>query len=314
MATVSVIIPTHARPDFLPRAVDSARQAGADVEIIVVDDASTDATPEVCKNLANIKYVRVERNQGVAGARNIGIFVSSSEYIAFLDDDDLRLPGSLDLQLAALKANPAAGFVCGAMIMADQDYQPTGEVIRLRHPGGDAFWELLELDFPIMPLSTLIRKECFQRIGLLNRRVSSIDDWDIFTRIAELYEVVVIEAPVGIYRQPTPFSGQGSSARAAQLGRVARHQLELFRLPRAASASAARRSEARARTVSRISETLIWTATRRYLPQGKLVPACASIAMALQLDPMSFFRPGAYMKLAKKLIGDKRKASLSKPQ
>lgn len=314
MATVSVIIPTHARPDLLPRAVDSARQAGADVEIIVVDDASTDATAEACQNLANIKYVRVERNQGVAGARNIGIFVSSSEYIAFLDDDDLRLPGSLDLQLAALKRNPAAGFVCGAMIMADQDYQPTGEVIRPRHLGGDAFWELLELDFPIMPLCTLIRKECFERVGLLNRRISSIDDWDIFTRIAELYEVVVIEEPVGIYREPTPFSGQGSSARAAQLGRLARHQLELFRLPRAASASAVRRREARSRTISRISESLIWTAARKYLPQGKVVPACANIAMALQLDPMSFIRPGAYMKLAKKLTGDKRKRSLSKPQ
>ena len=184
MARVSVIIPTHARPDFLPRAVDSARQAGSDVEIIVVDDASTDATAQVCQSLADIKYVRVERNQGVAGARNIGIFVSSSEYIAFLDDDDLRLPGSLDLQLAALKANPAAGFVCGAMIMAGQDYQPTGEVIRPKHLSGDMFWELLELDFPVMPLCTLIRKECFQRIGLLNRRISSIDDWDIFNRIA----------------------------------------------------------------------------------------------------------------------------------
>lgn len=314
MASVSVIIPTHARPDFLPRAVDSARQAGSDVEIIVVDDASSDATAQVCQSLADIKYVRVERNQGVAGARNIGIFVSSSEFIAFLDDDDLRLPGSLDLQVAALKANPAAGFVSGAMIMADQEYQPTGEVIRPRHRSGDAFWELLELDFPVMPLCTLIRKECFQRIGLLNRRISSIDDWDIFTRIAELYEVVVIEEPVGIYRQPTPFSGQGSSARAAQLGRVARHQLELFRLPRAASASASRRREARARTINRISENLIWTAARKYLPQGKILPACANIAVALQLDPMSFIRPGAYLKLAKNLIGDTRKVSLSQPQ
>jgi glycosyltransferase involved in cell wall biosynthesis len=314
MPRASVIIPTHARPDLLPRAVDSARQAGTDIEIIVVDDASTDTTAEVCKNLANIKHVRVERNQGVAGARNIGIFVSSSEYIAFLDDDDLRLPGSLDVQLAALKANPAAGFVCGAMIMADQDYQPTGEVIRPHHAGGDAFWELLELDFPIMPLCTLIRKECFESIGLLNRRISSIDDWDIFTRIAELYEVVVIEEPVGIYREPTPFSRQGSSARAAQLGRVARHQLDLLRLPRAASASTARRRKARARTINRISENLIWTAARKYLPQGRLVPACANIAVALQLDPISFLRPRAYMKLAKNLIGDKRKASFSKPQ
>jgi len=306
MATISVIIPTHARPDLLPQAVDSAQQAGTDVEVIVVDDASTDATARVCQSLANIKYVRVERNQGVAGARNIGIFVSTSEYIAFLDDDDLRLPGSLDLQLAALKANPEAGFVCGAMIMAGQDYHPTGEVIRPRHSGGDAFWELLELDFPVMPLCTLIRRECFQRIGLLNRRVSSIDDWDIFTRIAELYPVVVIQEPVGIYRQPTPFSGQGSSARAAQLRRVARHQIELLRLPRAASASAARRRAARTRTINRISENLLWTAAARYLPQGKLVPACANVAVALRLDPLSVVRPAAYLRLVRNIVGKRR--------
>src|SRR5262245_12205588 len=109
MATVSIVIPTHARPALLPRAVDSARAAGTDVEILVGDDASTDATANVCKGLSGIKYVRVERNQGVAGARNIGIMVSTARYIAFLDDDDLRLPGSLDLQVAALEANRDAG-------------------------------------------------------------------------------------------------------------------------------------------------------------------------------------------------------------
>lgn len=309
MAKVSVIIPTHSRPELLPKAVASARAAGTEVEIIVVDDASIDATAAVCTALSDIRYVRIERNQGVAGARNIGIFVSQGEYIAFLDDDDLRLPGSLDLQVAALEANSEAGFVCGAMIMADQDYQPTGEVIRPRHAGGDVFWELLELDFPVMPLCTLIRKECFLRVGLLNRRVSSIDDWDIFTRIAELYPVIVIEAPVGIYRQPTPFSGQGSSARAAQLQLVAKHQRKLMRLPRAASVSSDARRGARRRTINRISENLIWTAANNYLPRGKMGAAYANISGALRLDPLSFLRPAPYVKLAKNLIGDRRKAS-----
>ncbi len=302
MPKVSVIIPTHNRPHLLPRAVESARAAGTDVEIIVVDDASTDATADVCRNLSDIKYVRVERNQGVAGARNIGIFVSTGRYIAFLDDDDLRLAGSLDIQVAALEANPDAGFVCGAMIMTDQDYRPTGEIIQPKHSSGDIFWELLELDFPVMPLCTLIRKECFWRVGLLNRHVSSIDDWDIFTRIAELYPAVVIQQPVGLYRQPTPISGQGSSARAAQLRRVARHQLNLLRLPRAASATNKRRRDARKRMVKRISETLIWTAAAQYLPKLKLKPALANFSVALRLDPLSIFRPSAYEKLAKNLI------------
>jgi glycosyltransferase involved in cell wall biosynthesis len=301
MPKVSLIIPTHERPHLLPRAVESARAAGTDVEIIVIDDASTDETAEVCRNLTNIKYVRVERNQGVAGARNIGIFISTAKYVAFLDDDDLRLPGSLDIQVKALEATPEAGFVCGAMIMADQDYQPTGEVVHPRHPGGDAFWELLELDFPVMPLCTLIRKECFLHVGLLNWHVSGIDDWDIFTRIAELYPVLVIETPVGIYRQPTPFSGQGSSARAAQLRRAARHQLKLLRLPRATAAPFSKRRAVRKRMINRIAENLLWKAAH-YLPSGKFGPAYANISVALKLNPLSAVRPGAYKKLAKNLI------------
>src|SRR5690242_20704176 len=106
MTKVSLIIPTFNRPHLLPRAVASALRAGSDVEVIVVDDASQDDTASVCRKLRNIEYVRLERNQGVAGARNAGLLASTSEYVAFLDDDDLRLPGSLDHQLALLEAAP----------------------------------------------------------------------------------------------------------------------------------------------------------------------------------------------------------------
>src|SRR5687767_10877641 len=120
MPGVSVIIPTFERPRMLTRAVESARAASSTPpEIIVVDDASIDETAEVCRNLNGIKYVRLERNLGVAGARNVGLLASTREYVAFLDDDDTRLPGSLDLQVAALEANPAAGFCCGPLLFAD---------------------------------------------------------------------------------------------------------------------------------------------------------------------------------------------------
>jgi hypothetical protein len=302
MPRVSVIIPTHERPHLLARAVASARAAGTDVEVIVIDDASTDETAAVCRDLPGINYLRVERNQGVAGARNIGIMVSTGKYIAFLDDDDLRVPGSLDLQVEALEAHLEAGFACGAMIMAGQDYQPSGEVVRPRQAGGDVFWELLELDFPVMPLCTVIRKECFLRAGLLNRQISGVDDWDIFTRIAELYPVLVLETPVGIYRQPTPLSGQGSSARAAQLRVAARHQRKLLRLPRAAAAPLHQRRASRKRMLNRISENLLWTALTQYLPHGRIRPAYENISIALRLYPLSAVRPGAYKKLAKNLL------------
>jgi glycosyltransferase involved in cell wall biosynthesis len=297
MPCVSVIVPTHSRPNLLPRAVESARLAGSDVEIIVVDDASTDATAEVCSGLTGIKYIRLDRNQGVAGARNVGILASSGDYIAFLDDDDLRLPGSLDVQREALESNPLAGFVCGAMLLADQHYEPTGEVSAPNHPGGDAFWELLELDFPVMPLCVLIRKTCFLKVGLLRPHLHGIDDWDILVRIAELYPVVVLSEPMGLYRKPTPLSGQGSSAQDTQLRRAARQQLELFRLPRVVAASKEKRREVRRRTLNRIADTLLWSAIRE-LRQGNWSAARANTLSALISSPLRIARPAAYKRLA----------------
>jgi glycosyltransferase involved in cell wall biosynthesis len=72
MARVSVIIPTHNRAAMLQRAIDSARHAGTDPEIVVVDDASTDETKSICSNLAGIVYHRIEHNVGQARARNAG--------------------------------------------------------------------------------------------------------------------------------------------------------------------------------------------------------------------------------------------------
>jgi glycosyltransferase involved in cell wall biosynthesis len=300
MARISVIIPTHDRPHALPRAVESARTAGTDVEIVVVDDASIDDTANVCRGLKEITYVRLERNQGVAGARNVGIMKSTGKYIAFLDDDDLRLPGSLDEQADLMDQHPEAGFVCGAMVMADQEYQPTGEVF-LPRDSGDVFWDLLELDFPVMPLSTLIRKECFLRVGLLNRKLRGIDDWDILTRIAEVYPGLVINQPMGLYRQPTPSSAQGSSSQATQLRRASRHQLRLLGLPRAMMAPANQRRAVRRRAINRIADTLLWNAAQ-YWPRGEYRAVCANIMFALRLNPLRAARPGAYKKLAQRLL------------
>ena len=299
MSKVSVIIPTHSRPHLLPRAVESARAAGTDVEVIVVDDASTDRTAQVCRELPGIKYVRVDRNQGVAGARNLGLMHAEGEYIAFLDDDDLRLPGSLDLQAQHLDSHPEVGFVCGAMVMADQDYRLTGETVCPR-VSGDVFFPLMELDFPIMGLAVLVRKECFVRVGVFHRKVDGIDDWDMFLRIAELYEVIVDPEPVGIYRQPTVRSAQGSSARAAQLLRLAKHQKKLMKLPRVAERSWWQRQGIRYRTKNRIADHLLWSALQ-LLPKREFGPAYANLLVALRLAPWRPLQLRGYKRLAERL-------------
>lgn len=298
--TVSVIIPTHSRPHLLPRAVESARAAGACVEVVVVDDGSTDETAAVCRSLEGVKCVRLDHNQGVASARNVGIFASSAPFVAFLDDDDLRLKGSLDLQVEALACDGAAGFSCGAMLLADQSGRLTGEVSAPNHQSGDVFWPLLELGFPVMPISVVIRRECFSRAGLFDSSLSGIDDWDMLVRIAELYPAAVSNEPVSVYRKPTPSSGQGSSAQAGHLSRAARHQLRLLGLPRAMSAPASRRREVRRRALERIADTLLLNAARA-LCDGAYRFACANTLAALRLSPRRALRPAGYAKLASML-------------
>jgi glycosyltransferase involved in cell wall biosynthesis len=300
MPKVSIIIPTNNRPHMLVRAVESAARAGSNVEVIVVDDGSTDQTAEVCQKTKGIKYVRLEHNQGVAGARNVGILASSSDYVAFLDDDDLRLPGTLDKQVDVLMRNKQAGFVCAQMLMADQEGRMTGEMTGPKSSGENAFWELLELDFPVMPLSVVIRKECFNNVGLLNASLPGIDDWDVLVRIAELYPVLVLNEPVAIYRKPTASSNQGSSGQAKHLCRALHHQLQLLRLPRVKMAPLAEQKEIRRRTVNRVVETLLWNAALA-ISQGANSLACRNIFTALRLSPSHALRVARPRRLAQVL-------------
>ncbi|HEX8337609.1 MAG TPA: glycosyltransferase, partial [Pyrinomonadaceae bacterium] len=298
MPGVSVIIPTFSRPRMLARAVESARSASSKhTEIIVVDDASTDETAEVCRNLNGVKYVRLERNLGVAGARNVGLLASSGEYVAFLDDDDRRLPGSLDLQVAALEANPAAGFCCGPVLLADAGGRPTGEVGAPRADAGErAFWSLLQLDFFIQPVGVVARRGAILAAGLFKPRVDGIDDWDLWVRLAELFPVVTVSEPVGVYRRPTPGSGQGSADFARDALRLLRHQKELLRLPRAASAAPSERRRVRRETARRLADVLLHRAAV-WGPRGHYAFALRHLLAGLRLAPTRALRPYVYREL-----------------
>jgi glycosyltransferase involved in cell wall biosynthesis len=177
----------------------------------VVDDASTDETAEVCRKIENIKYVRVDRNQHTAGARNIGILNSTAPYIGFLDDDDWRLPGTLDKQVALLDENQEIGLVYGRYFHGDQDGKIIGSpAIPQVCPQGDIFHDLFDGNM-IGCLTGVFRKQCIYRVGMLDANYSGIDDWDLWIRIAELYQVLALEEPVAVWRKAEAGSGQGSS-------------------------------------------------------------------------------------------------------
>lgn len=293
MPKLSVIIPTHNRAALLPRTVESVWRAGTNLEVIVVDDASSDDTPRVCGQLKGIRYVRLQRQTGAAGARNAGIMESRAEYLAFVDDDDLRLPGSLDVQLTALEAKPHVALVYGRVLIGDaQNCLPTGESYPVSCPTGDVFWSLLASNF-IPMLSVVVRKQHLIEAGLFDASLSHVMDWDMWLRVSERFSVTAVEEPVAIYRKWNISSNQLSSNRAHSYHGAALVQERALLLPRAMSAPPARRRQVRRHFLNRISDALIYEAVVA-LEEGHARSAWAYVTTALRLRPLCVVRPGWY--------------------
>lgn len=289
MQRVSIIITTHNRPRLLSRAVESARLSGRDPEIVVVDDASTDETGELCRSLHGIRYVRGERNQGVARARNVGLRASSGEFISFLDDDDERLPGSLDMQVERLEAEPRAGMIYGQALIVGGSGTAAQRLYPKHCPQRDIFWELLEQNF-IPCGSTVFRRSCLMSVGLLDESVPGIDDWDLWLRMAEHFNVTATEQPVLSWRQSAPGSGQGSSSGARMVRMAVRQFRERWmRLDRAALASRGTRRAAWYAFSEGMARHLVWE-TVRAQATGQTRQAAENIFTGLRLLPSAMLR------------------------
>ncbi|HKP37581.1 MAG TPA: glycosyltransferase family 2 protein [Pyrinomonadaceae bacterium] len=232
MAKISLIIATHNRPKLLVRAVNSAYAAGADdLEIVVVDDASTAETYEACKSFSNVHYVRLDRRQGSGGARNLGLVVSRSEYVTFLDDDDSRLPCSLGQQSNLLDQEPEVGMVYGRALLVDNNCEQAYASYPAVLFQGDIFWKLLTRNF-IPCGSALFRRSCLSKVGLMADDAFGMEDWDLWVRIAEMFPILAVDSPIYSYRTPRP----GSDQFTTHASRVVQHCTRLFhnwlKLPR----------------------------------------------------------------------------------
>ena len=289
MAKVSLIIPTFNRPHLLERCVESARRAGSGVEVIVVDDASSDETASVCQKLRDIKYVRLDSNRGVAGARNEGLRASTSEYVGFLDDDDLRLPNSMDAQVNMLDAHPDAGMVYGRALYGDEQCLPKGGSYPDECPQGDIFWELMQWNF-VPCLTVIFRRTCLERVGLLDESATGVDDWDLWVRISELHPVLATEQTVAIWRQPTPTSEQ-FSFRAERMHRRAHrlHRDKWLRLPRSMESGEERRNQALQAFSDRAAQQMISAASAR-MRVGRRIDAIRIALEVMRLYPRAAVR------------------------
>jgi glycosyltransferase involved in cell wall biosynthesis len=293
MSRVSIVIATRNRARFLERAIQSAWQAGIDLEVVVVDDCSTDETPEVCKEFADIRYVRLSENRGLAYARNVGIAESSSEFVAFLDDDDLRLPGSLDKQLSRIAADERIALCYGRALIGDAHRQlPTGEIYPIECPQGDIFWELLEDNFIPLP-TVLARKSHLLEAGGFSVAMPLVEDWDMWLRISERFLVVAVEEPVAVHRKASAHSGQMSS-NPGELCKHAFHvqQMALART-RAQAAESARRRHVRNKLRDRAYEILM-KETTDLIHQGDTKAARARLLDAFHFRPLRAVASGCF--------------------
>ena len=206
---ISVIIPAYNHAQFVEEAVESVlSQTYKHLEVIVVDDGSTDDTRDILKKYQNKLTYIFQKNNGQSSARNHGIRTGKGTYIAFLDSDDLWLPEKLELQMEVMSQNQTIGLVsCGAYII-----NPKGRIedewIREEYQTREKL--LRDLQTRKLFLNTscvLVKRMCLDRVGEFKEGLGFAEDWDLWLRIARHYEVRIIRKPLIKCRKHDGFKG-----------------------------------------------------------------------------------------------------------
>lgn len=196
MSSVSVVIPCYNYGRFVCESVESAlAQTHRDLEVIVIDDGSTDDTSErLAPYASRIRYVR-QANRGLSAARNVGIRLAQGEWVALLDADDLWHPQKTEIQLRAAThyGNVALVGSPAATKLTDDELDPNPETHLLK------VRDFL-LSARMGPSSAIIRRSCFDTVGLFDETLQSIEDRDMWLRLAARYSCAVVKSPCWWYR------------------------------------------------------------------------------------------------------------------
>ena len=196
---VSIITPTYNRPRWLPDAIESVlAQTYPDIEIIVVNDGSTDNTEEVLAPYRDRIVYIYQENGGQGTAVNAGIAAATGEYIGRVDDDDLFVPEKTELQVEMFQQNPQLGLVAGYshVIDGEDEIMATREISDYSKHG--AFLTLLQHCIFCQP-TVMVRKECYDKVGPYKNIFA--EDYEMWIRIARHYPVGVIHKPLAMYRR-----------------------------------------------------------------------------------------------------------------
>ncbi|MFH1771972.1 MAG: glycosyltransferase family A protein [Candidatus Omnitrophota bacterium] len=205
MPRVSVIIPTYNCAKYVTEAIDSVLgQTYKDFEIIVIDDGSTDFTkqrllPYIEKG--RIKYLYQE-NSGHAVSRNTGIRNSSSEYIAFLDADDLWMPNRLEEGVRILDTKPDVGLVHSHIIKFNGQGEKKVSKRSPKYLSGKIANHLITRKAHVSSPTATIRRKCINKVGLIDENMARMgsEDRDFWYRIAREFNVFYIDKPLAYYR------------------------------------------------------------------------------------------------------------------
>jgi glycosyltransferase involved in cell wall biosynthesis len=193
---VTAIIPNFNHARFLAEAVESALAQTHDrIEILVVDDGSTDGSRSVLAAFGDRIRVIRQANRGVAAARNAGVQAARGDYFAFLDADDAWLPLKLERQLARFAAEPNLGLVHCGLEAIDGEGRSLG--VQADGLEGWVARELLLFRQPVIlggGSGAMIPRSAFEKAGGFDEGLSTSADWDLFFRIARVY-------PVGFVRE-----------------------------------------------------------------------------------------------------------------
>src|SRR5687768_6086630 len=211
-STVSVIIPAYNCQTYIAETLNSIlNQTFKDVELIVVDDGSTDRTCEIVASYGASVRLLTQANAGVCAARNYGIREAQGRYICLMDHDDYWFHDKLALQLEQMEERREVGLIYSSFIFWPPDengvFSAPDTVDAASYPSGidEEFsgwiYHLLLLDCWILTSAALIRAEVFDKCGTYDESRPYSEDWDLWLRISREYPMIKLNKPLTLYRQ-----------------------------------------------------------------------------------------------------------------
>ena len=198
---VTAVVPAYNRAAYLAEALDSALAQGFEgLDVLVVDDGSTDGTPAVLDSYGDRIRRHRQENAGQSAAVNRGVELARGDLVALLDSDDAWLPGKLARQVPLLDADPGADLLYAGVEYVDGEGRPLPDARRAdRTPSGDVLGDLLRENFLRTP-TVLFRRAAFLKAGGYDKDLKCVNDWDMWLRLATGRRVLYDPAPSARYR------------------------------------------------------------------------------------------------------------------